>query len=585
MTVGRFHLNGLIDFLKRQRLPPPGLAMLVAVLLLVFTHFGFYHWFIKAGLLFAVFWIRPNREFLAWYGINTLCSVLNAYKNLLLRGQEPLPFLGLWPSLELFLLGTMMLPLLVFAGVQLLKYRRVRTGNAQTFRGMSLLLGSALLVALLLTVKDIAYVLVDGKISEVKAGRIVETVQLSWPVAFDALGSFAISHFMGAFIGILLVAPLAMWLTEPAFRAGSARMLRRAALTLVPVAALIGLALVNSHDSKFFGLLQVMLMAAVVVFAFFQGWRGAVLSVLLVSILIAANNHLNANAADPKLMQLYIAIVGAVALLFGTAMDDLKVREADLKLRQEELFRSSVQKQELLGQLIDASRRGMQAQDAERQRIAHELHDEVGQSITALQIHLNLLQIELHRSGQGVLAARLNEISEKIGEGVRRVVLDLAPIELGELGLYMALSHGAFARIARQAGLEYEVQFHGDVADLDRLDAACNLAAYRIVQQALTNTVKHAHARHFRVSLRVAERGGELLLFIGMRDDGVGLSKTAPVERWFASMRDRALALNGALHVRSRFGLRIHVLLRQAAPVSRNRSDRHRPTSAFFSPI
>lgn len=578
-------LASLIDILKRQRLPPLGLAVLVAALILLFTHFGFYHWLIKAGLLFAVFWIRPNREFLAWYGINTLCSVANAYKNLVLRGLEPLPFFGLWPSAELFMLGTMMLPVLVFAGVQILKRKAIRTDNAQTFRGMSYLLGAALLVALLLTVKDIAYVLIDGKISEVKAGRILETVTLTWPVAFDALGSFIISHFMGAFIGILLVAPLAMWLTEPAFRAGSARMLRKAALTLVPVAVLIGVALVQSHDSHFFGLLQVMLMAAVVVFAYFQGWRGAVLSVLLVSILISVNNHMNPYSADPKLMQLYISIVGAVALLFGTAMDDLKSREADLRQRQDELFRSSLQKQELLNQLIEASRRGMQMQDAERQRIAHELHDEVGQSITALQIHLNLLQIELHRGGQGVLANRLTEISGKIGEGVRRVVLDLAPIELGELGLYMAVSHGSFARIAQQAGLQYEVVFHGDVTELDRLDIATSLAAYRIVQQALTNIVKHAHARTCRVTLRLHERRGEMLLFISVRDDGVGLAKTAPVERWFVSMRDRALALNGALHVRSRFGLRIHALLRQSAPVMKSRWDRRQPTSAFFSPI
>lgn len=557
--------GGLIGSLKRQRMPPPLLAAVVAVLIVLFTHYGFYHWLIKAGLLFAVFWIRPNREFLGWYGINTLCSVANAYKNLILRGQEPLPFLGLWPSFELFLLGTMMLPPLAFAGVQLLKRKGIRPDNAQTFRGMSYLLLAALIVALLLTVKDVAYVLIDGKIGEVKAGRIVETVELTWPFAFDALGSFVISHFMGAFIGILLVAPLAMWLTVPAFRTGSLRMLRKAAFTLVPVAVLIGMALMQSRDSYFFGLLQVMLMAAVAVFAYYQGWRGAVLSVLLVSVLISVNNHMNPGSADPKLMQLYLSIVGAVALLFGTAMDDLKSREADLKLRQEELLRASLQKQELLNQLIEASRRSMQSQDIERQRIAHELHDEVGQSITSLQMHLNLLQIELHRGGQGVLATRLSEISSKIADGVRRVVLDLAPIELGELGLYMAVSHGSFARMAKQADLQYEVAFLGDVTELDRLDATTNLAAYRIVQEALTNIVKHAHARRCRVVLRLHERRGEMLLFISVRDDGVGLPKTAPVERWFKSMRDRALALNGALHVRSRFGLRIHALLRQNA--------------------
>ena len=126
-------IDEFLATLKRQQWPPLGWALAVACLLLLFTHFGFYHWLIKAGLLFAVFWIRPNREFLGWYLINTLCSVANAYKNLLLRDQDALPFLGLWPSAELFLLGTMALPLLAFTGVQLLKRNGIRTDNANTY--------------------------------------------------------------------------------------------------------------------------------------------------------------------------------------------------------------------------------------------------------------------------------------------------------------------------------------------------------------------------------------------------------------------------------------------------------------------
>ena len=549
--------------LKRLQWPPIAWVLGIGFLLLLFTHFGFYHWYIKAGLLFAVFWIRPNAEFGAWYAVNTLCSTLNAYKNLVLRGQSEQPFLGLWPNAELFVLGTMMLPPLVFIAVQLLKSKGIGTANASSFRGMSYVLGAGLATALLLTLKDIAYVLTDGKISEVKAGRIIGTVQLEWSNWFEAMGSFIISHLMGAFIGVMIVAPLAMWIREPAFRQRSKRLLVNALRFLLPTAMLISIALTRSGDSQFFGLLQVMLLAAVVVFTFYNGWRGAVVSIVLISVLISIDNHYDPFSRDPKQMQLYVSIVGAMALLFGAAMDELKAREADLIQRQAELYESTLQKQELLNQLIAASRRSMLAQDAERQRIAHELHDEVGQSVTALQIHLNLLQIDLHQQGKGVLANRLIDISGKISDGVRRVVMDLAPIELGELGLYMAVAHGSFAKIARQAGLQYDAILKGKVDDLERLDDTTKLAAYRIIQESITNVIRHAHASRCKVTMSVDQRGNELYLIIGVQDDGVGLNNVPNVERIMVSIRDRALALNGCLHIRSRFGLRVHALLRQ----------------------
>ena len=548
--------------LKRQQFPPILWALAVAFLILTFTHFGFYHWLIKAGLLFAVLWVRPNTEFLSWYAINTMCSALTAYKNMLIREQSDLPFLGIWPSVELFMIGTMVFPVAIFMAVLWLKDKGIRTDNANTFRGMSYLLGAGLIAGLLLTIKDIVYVLTDGKISEVKAGKIIGTIQLEWSNWFDALGSFIIGHFMGAFIGVMIVAPLVMWIREPLFRKDSKQVLINALCYLFPAALLISLVLVQSGNSQFFGLLQVLMLAAVVVFSFYHGWRGAIVSIVLISVLVTIENHFDPLSHDPKQMQLYVSIVGAMALLFGAAMDDIKTNEWDLKNRQVQLYDAAEQKQVLLNQLIAASRRGIQAQDTERQRIARELHDEVGQSIAALQIQLNLLQNDLHQQGRGVLASRLMGISDKIKDGVRQVVMDLAPIELNELGLYMAIAHGSFAKIANQAQVNYEVVFKGRVEDLERLDNSTNLAAYRIVQESVTNVIKHAHASICKVTITVDERGGELFLIIGVQDDGVGLNNIA-VEKYFISMRDRALALNGSLHIRSRFGLRVHALLRQ----------------------
>jgi len=87
---------------------------------------------------------------------------------------------------------------------------------------------------------------------------------------------------------------------------------------------LISLVLVQSDNSQFFGLLQVLMLAAVVVFSFYHGWRGAIVSIVLISVLITIENHFDPLSHDPKQMQLYVSIVGAMALLFGAAMDDIK---------------------------------------------------------------------------------------------------------------------------------------------------------------------------------------------------------------------------------------------------------------------
>jgi two-component system sensor histidine kinase UhpB len=120
------------------------------------------------------------------------------------------------------------------------------------------------------------------------------------------------------------------------------------------------------------------------------------------------------------------------------------------------------------------------------------------------------------------------------------------------------------------AGISYRFELHGE---LRQLDEDTRITVYRVAQEAATNAVRHARARHLRLHLRVGSRGGTRLVLLDIRDDGIGLPGTAPQRRGgrgLQSMRDRVTALGGIFRIRPCVrGTRLHILLR--APLSGTR--------------
>jgi signal transduction histidine kinase len=196
------------------------------------------------------------------------------------------------------------------------------------------------------------------------------------------------------------------------------------------------------------------------------------------------------------------------------------------------------------------SKRLIEAQEAERRRVARELHDEIGQTLTAIKINLQTV-------GQSAetlsLAPRLKEsvaIIDRALEQVRDLSLDLRPSLLDDLGLVAAL-RWYVDRESRRAGLVPEL-----VADLSAtpLPPELETACFRITQEALTNVVRHSQAR--RVWVTVRQRGEELQLVI--RDDGLGFDvsdvrgRRASAESiGLQGMQERALILGGRIEITS----------------------------------
>ncbi len=197
--------------------------------------------------------------------------------------------------------------------------------------------------------------------------------------------------------------------------------------------------------------------------------------------------------------------------------------------------------------LQDFSASAMRASEEERQRIARELHDDTAQRLATLMLRVRALAME---KDAVVRAERLEELREEIletAEGVKRIARNLRPPELEEVGLATALQ--AHLRSVREAsGLDVEA----DVQPVDGfLPADARLALYRVVQEALSNIIRHSGAT--RARLRLSVENGFVSAVI--EDDGRGFAEDRVSEKGgglgLVGMRERASMIGGRVSIES----------------------------------
>jgi len=186
----------------------------------------------------------------------------------------------------------------------------------------------------------------------------------------------------------------------------------------------------------------------------------------------------------------------------------------------------------------------VEAREEERRRIARELHDELGQRLTALKMELSSLASAAQRTAQERRIPDMLEMIDDTVAAVRRIAADLRPLMLDDLGLNAAIEW-----LARDAAHRMDIDITVQLGDEDPpLGERAAIALYRIVQEALTNVARHAHATEVRIEMR--EDGTELMLSI--HDNGVGFpDRSMQHEGRFGllGIRERAYMLGGRLEV------------------------------------
>jgi signal transduction histidine kinase len=269
---------------------------------------------------------------------------------------------------------------------------------------------------------------------------------------------------------------------------------------------------------------------------------------------------------DPEVDQVVASRVGAVAALlvplvfhessigvvsaFNKNGSDPRFSDDDLRLAEAFATRAALAvhlSERVARETVDAI---LEGQEAERSRLARELHDETGSALTAILLGLAAIDTaatlpEAHRA-----STALRETARSTLENVGRMAFALRPSALDEFGLVTALDD-LIAGLEEQGGPK--VEFELDPPAGARLPTKVETAIFRITQEALTNVVKHAEAKTVDVRLACRERS----VVLTIEDDGDGFSQVQVRGGGLGlvGMRERVASVNGALDIESKRGV------------------------------
>lgn len=491
-------------------------------------------WYLPAGLRLGVMWVAPRRlwlrlmlaEWLALLGLS------------LWHGYDP-GQIDLWISL--------LLPWPCYAlAVYVLRPMQHDLGLSAPLV-MARLLAAALLGALLLA----PWLARFHPLSEARGDLVA--------------GSF--EFMLGDLIGVLMLAPAMVLLT----RRGIASDAQRAALSdialyLMPI--LLGAAVLTYIAPQMAPIGFMLSFGPLIYLAFRHGCSGAALALPIVGIMLEIGHRLGLELAVPAI-QLALVAISIGTLMLGAAISALRESHWLLAQRNRELLHKNETLHDLAGELRAMAQQLTRLQEQGQRELAAELHDELGQSITAVATRVALAERSCHESATRHMLHALREQVRTLHDSLHRALRQLRPLVLDNYGLRRALAEGPLRELAEDAGLDYRSRFHGDV---DSLDEDTTTAIYRVCQEAVTNCVRHARARLFILDLTVqrVHDGRWLWVELELADDGDGDTEPgkAPANSGLglAGIRSRVLALGGDYRYEpGPGGTRHHVLIHRPA--------------------
>ena len=496
-------------------------------------------WFTPQGIRFTAFLLLPRRLWLAALAGLWLSMIVHEWY-IYLTWTESGPTLQ-WPFAIFPQSLAVLLAVWAFR-------RKVEMTPPDSPLRMGLLLGCMLSAAILAAGCDELYgwswIWSDG---EFKFGLL----------------NLAIASFTGNIGGTLMIAPLALALCYPKALSSRRTLLLDGSFGLaLPLTLVAWLNLVNA-DPMTSDYSRVLVLLPALYLGYRHGWRGAALAISLIGLALAPIHVGHWDTPDARATtHMLFALGGMAALLLGAAMDAQRESHEQLAARNREL-------QDAGAALRDAAQRNLSLEEDQRRKFAAELHDELGQNLTAVQTRIKLAEPYLDTAQAGEVTESIYAILATMRRSVYGLMGQLRPAELDDFGLRRALAEGAIREHVETAGLRFGFDLRGDAALIAALSGDVQLALYRIAQEAATNTIKHARASRFDVCLRLARRGNTALALLDVRDNGAGFASVQEsTEGHFGlrGLRDRVTALNGVLRVSSdSSGTRLHALLRQQA--------------------
>ena len=253
-------------------------------------------------------------------------------------------------------------------------------------------------------------------------------------------------------------------------------------------------------------------------------------------------------------IQMFRAVTAVAAAIFVIRF--LRAFQVETERKIAELQAAQLEESQQRETLrVELFRRVVAAQEAERQRIARDLHDETGQSLTAIGMGLRGLEGRLSTRNKEALNTlhKLESLTADSLKELQRLMTDLRPSHLDDLGLSAAIRWYS-TKIQEHSSLSIRVDIQGEECDLDD---AMKITVFRIVQESLNNIIKHSQATHANIHLYFDEKNVRISVFdngIGFDRDQVQQKRSSRPSLGLAGMEERAALLGGTVTVQSRPG-------------------------------
>lgn len=309
----------------------------------------------------------------------------------------------------------------------------------------------------------------------------------------------------------------------------------------------IGLIAELSFKQQMASLLLIIVLLPNIFMAYRYGWQGGVLSAVMNSILLTMAKKVMGSFATYEEMQLFLTTQALVGLGLGIAISRQYLLSEKLKRVIHELAHELSVKQELARQLVHV-------EEDIRKSVARELHDEIGQNITAIQIQATLANRTAKEDNTRQIATAINDLAFKVHSATRHLLSQLRPHILDELGLESALQQLANEMKFSERSVDFRLNIGFDT---EQLDEVTSVTIYRIVQELINNATKHSQATEVNLTFLPGS-----LFSMEYRDNGIGLPANWRTKgTGLKGLQERVTALGGSLTIDGELGTRVLVNL------------------------
>ncbi|MEY1273084.1 MASE1 domain-containing sensor histidine kinase [Proteus mirabilis] len=324
--------------------------------------------------------------------------------------------------------------------------------------------------------------------------------------------------------------------------------LRTSLLMWVFLFCLIGLSAQFFLTPEIDRLLVILVFIPNVFMAYRYGWQGGVLSALLGSLMITFARQVNGAFADLHELEMFLTTQAIIGIGLGIAISRQQQLAHNLRHYQLRLEQELHARRALMEQLVHT-------EEDVKKAIARELHDEIGQNITAIQIQSMLVKRSSDNDKTRHSGEQIERLAQQIHQSTRQLLRQLRPPILEEMSLEKALHHLIDEFSFHENGIR--CHFHYALETEPESDTII-FTLYRLVQELLNNISKHANASEIHISL--TQHQTQLRLVV--HDNGIGILPTQPNSGFgLRGIEERIRALGGEWEVISQLGTKIIVNL------------------------